>query len=168
MKISFAFFAAVLALLLALLLCAAGQPTTGVSNPSFKPGADVTLEIKLKAPGGWKINYVPPIRFSFDAEKLKSAGFTVSKAQWEVKPGKYVKELTVSIPIKLKSGLKDGTLSVPVDIACSICDEPGVHCSFANESMTLKLDVKAKAPQGSAQPQTKGKFAQEHKLSPPM
>ncbi len=139
------------------------------STPSFKPGAEVTLSVKLKAPGGWKINFEPPIRVSFDKEQLKNAGFTVGKERFDFKLSKYVHEYTVSIPIKLKGGLKDGALTIPAEISCSICDERGVRCSFVNEELQVKLQVRAKAPAGEKdQAQAQGTLSAEHKFSPPV
>lgn len=148
-----------LAMLLALGIGASSQAKSDAA-PSFKPGAQVTLAIKLKAPSGWKISHVPPIRLSFDKQQMKNYGFTAAKVSFDFDPGKYVKEYTANVPIKLKPGLNDGAVKVPVNVSCSICDEAAVQCSFANESMELKVPVQAKA-------QAKGTLSQEHTLRPP-
>jgi hypothetical protein len=156
--------------LAALVALGAGSASQAKNDaaPSFKPGAQVTLAIKLKAPSGWKISHVPPIRLSFDKQQLKNYGFTVAKNSFDFDPGKYVKEYTANIPIKLKAGVKDGALKVPVNVSCSICDDAVVQCSFANESMELSVQVLAKAPAGStAQAQAKGTVSHEHTLRPP-
>lgn len=139
------------------------------STPSFKPGAAVTLSIKFKAPGGWKLNFEPPIRVSFNKDELKAAGFTVGKERFDFKLSKYAAEYTASIPIKLKGGLKDGVVTVPAEISCSICDERGVRCSFVNEDLQVKVQVRAKAPANEKdQAQSQGILAAEHKFNPPL
>jgi hypothetical protein len=154
-------FAVILALFaLSALGVGAASPAKSDAAPSFKPGAQVTLAIKLKAPTGWKISHVPPIRMSFDKQQMKNYGFTAAKNSFDFDPGKYVKEYTVNVPIKLKPGLPDGAVKVPVNVSCSICDETGTQCSFANESMELQVQVLAKG-------QAKGTLSHTHTLRPP-
>lgn len=154
-------FAVVLALAMLLALgSGAVSQAKSDATPSFKPGAQVTLAVKLRAPSGWKISHVPPIRISFDKQQMKNYGFTANKESFDFDPGKYVKEYTANVPIKLKQGLNDGAVKVPVNVTCSICDESGTQCSFANESMELKVQVQAKA-------QAKGTLPHEHTLRPP-
>ena len=158
-------------LVFAVVLLSAAKPAAPKPQPEkvyFRPGAVVTLELTLKSPEDWKLNHMVPIRFTFDKDQLKRKSFSAAREFYDFKLQAYVKQHTVSIPITLSKKAADGTLSIPLDIQCSICDDPGTQCTFANERMIVNLDVRAKAPAGSsADPLAKGKVTAGYRLSAP-
>jgi len=137
--------------------------------PSFKPGAQVNLALTLKAPRGWNLNYMVPLRFEFDKEYLKDAPIKVKQQTWDFNIESYLPEATFVIPVTLKKGLKDGDLSIPLPIICSICESSGEMCTFCMENMTIKLVVKAEPAEGDGkhQAQDKGTLESTHRLSLP-
>lgn len=157
-----------LALCAALLLAAKPAAPQAAPQPAFfRPGAKVILEVTLKSPEDWKLNHLVPIRVSFDKDQLKLKAFAVSRDFWDFHLDAYTKQHTLSIPIVLSKSAADGTLSIPLDIECSICDDPGTQCAFANERMTLNLEVRAKAPAAGSEPLAKGKVSAGYRLSIP-
>lgn len=156
--------------LCAVLLAAAKAPASKPAPPKpvFRPGASVTLEVTLKSPEDWKLNHMVPVRVSFDKDQLKRKSFSASKESWDFKLPTYVKQQILTIPITLSKKAPDGTLAIPLDIQCSICDDPGTQCTFANERLTVNVEVRAKAPAGSsAEPLAKGKVTAGYRLSAP-
>jgi hypothetical protein len=141
--------------------------TPPVAAASFKPGASVILEITLKSPENWKLNHLAPMRFSLDKDQLKKGAISASKSSWDFKLKDYAKSYTATIPITLGKGVKEGKLSVPIDIACSICDDPGDQCTFANEKMTVSIVVKAANGGDPAQAVAKGTCKTSYRLSTP-
>jgi hypothetical protein len=143
-------------------------PAAAPPRPSFKPGAAVTLAITVKAPEGWKLSHTPALRIGFNKELLKNAPFTVKQDAWQFKFKTYVHEYTATIPITLKPKALDGEYALPLSVACSICDEPGLSCAFADEGVSLQLIVRHAAPSGEKeQAQAKGTLAATHVLHPP-
>lgn len=158
-----------LGLACALALAAAKPAPKQAAAPpvSFKPGASVTLELTLKSPENWKLNYMAPVRLSFDKDQLKKGAITASKSSWDFKLKQYSKSYTASIPITLGKNLKDGRLAVPVDIACSVCDDPGDQCTFANERMIVSIEIKAANGGDPTQAAVKGPVKVSYRISTP-
>lgn len=113
--------------------------------PSFQPAAKVTLAITLQAPRNWNLNYLVPVRLQFDKEYLKTAPFKVKTEQWDTTIKSYVPEYTIEIPITLAKDLADECLAIPIEVICSVCESTGEQCTFAMETMQLKLIVKSEA-----------------------
>jgi hypothetical protein len=150
---------------------AKGEPNSKAEEkalPLFKPGAEVALALTVKAPKHWVLNYMVPLRVSFDEEKLKKAPFTVKQSDWDFEFEEYVGEYVASVPVKLKQNLPDGEIKIPLMVQCSICTDSGDLCSFAAENASVVVQVLAKAPEGAKQqPVAKGEMPAAVKLVPP-
>ena len=109
--------------------------------PRFLPGAQVEMRITLQAPKQWKLNHQMPLTFYFDPEYLEEAPFTVSEPSLTVKLDQYTPVLTVVIPVRLQEKLADGHLTIPLPVRFSICNEVTDSCAFAEEILTIPVDV---------------------------
>lgn len=128
-----------------LLTAAANKP----GEPTFKPGAQVTIDLTVKAPQGWRINYLLPVQVMFDKQVLKQAPFTVDKSTLSFTLKEYAEETVLTIPVKLKQNAKPGQLTVPFDLDYSICEKKSDNCTFDVEDVDVKVLVEEGAPDGS-------------------
>lgn len=138
-----------LAILALLLLTAAADKKDKDPDPTFKPGADVSIELTVKAPKGWHINYMLPLTVIFDDKLLKDEPFTVDKTVLSFKLKEYVHETVLDIPVHLKEDVKAGKLTVPFDLDYSICEETTENCTFDLQDIKIPLQVETEAPKGS-------------------
>ena len=136
--------------------------------PLFKPGAEVTLALTVKAPKHWVLNYLVPLRVSFDKEQLKKAPFSVKQLDWDFEFEEYTGEYVASVPVKLQRNLPDGEIEIPLTVQCSICTDTGDQCSFAAENANVVVQILAKAPEDAKQqPVAKGEMPAAVRLVPP-
>ncbi len=142
--------------------------------PSFQPGAEVELVVTIKAPKGWAINYLAPLRFEFGKdyvageEQPDGMQFNVSKSQWDFALEEYQKEYTASVLIQLDAKLPDGEITIPLIILCSICDDAGDACTFGTEEISVPLVVRSKAPKTEKnQAQAEGTLAYSQAIALP-
>jgi hypothetical protein len=115
-------------------------------QPSFRPGAEVTLAITLRAPKYWQLNYLTPLRLQFDEKYLKDAPLAVKQPVWDFELDSYLQQYTAEIPIRLGRSVPDGTLEIPLEILASICESSGESCTFCNEHMVVDVAVLRDAP----------------------
>lgn len=164
-------------ILVPLLIAAIVVPVLGSSTafakkeaapPSFKPGAEVTLAITIKAPRQWKLNHLMPLTLSFDEEYLKDAPFSVKESSYTIKLDHYLPRLTVAIPVELNGNLEDGRLRIPLSLIFSICNEVTEFCAFSVETVNVPVYVQAKAGAGEKnQALDSGTAEHSHLLSIP-
>ena len=137
--------------------------------PSFQPGAQVVLAVTLKAPRSWNLNYLVPVRLQFGKEYLKTAPFKVKKDTWDTTIESYLPEYTVEIPLALAKDLEDGSLSIPIEVMCSVCEASGEQCTFAMETMQPELIVRNEAGEDDEENQAlaEGTLEYSYRLSLP-
>jgi hypothetical protein len=136
--------------------------------PSFKPGAEVTLGIVLDSPMDWHLNDQVPVVFSFEEDDLKGAAFVVEKTKWEFKLDKSSERLVAKIPVTLKKQAPEGTVSIPLSVACSICTDDSGSCAFSSEGFNVKVKVEAKPSDKSGNSAlAKGTHLAQYRLSAP-
>lgn len=136
--------------------------------PSFRPGAEVTLAITLKAPKYWQLNYLTPLRLQFDEKYLKDAPLAVKQAVWDFELDSYLEQYTAEIPIRLGRGVPDGNLEIPLEILASICESSGESCTFCNENISVDVAVMRIAPPDTEnQALSEGEVAHTCRLSAP-
>ncbi len=144
------------------------QSKKKATPPSFQPGAEVTLAITIKAPREWVINYMVPFQARFDDEDIKKAEFSVEEATNRFEFEHYLPEITFEIPVTLSSKLKDGKITIPVYVDCSICDEVSGQCTFASEIVMAKVRILSEAdPEEKNQAQKAGLSRHTQVLSGP-
>jgi len=136
--------------------------------PSFRPGAEVTLAITLRAPKYWQLNYLTPLRLQFDEKFLKDAPLAVKQPVWDFELESYLEQYTAEIPIRLGRSVPDGTLTIPLEVLASICESSGESCTFCNEHIVVDIMVLREAPPDTEN-QALGEGAAEsaHRLSAP-
>jgi len=159
---------AIAGLLLVVLAAAESEKPEKAPDPTFRPGAKVNLSLTLRAPEGWNLNYMVPLRVQFDPEQMRKLPLVVDKITWEYKLDKYQPEFELSIPVRVAKGAEDGTLRFTLSAAAGICDEPVTQCTFVNEDVPVALTVQAKAAKGAkGQALAKGALKAEHCFSCP-
>jgi len=159
---------AIAGLLLAVLASAASDKPEKAVDPTFRPGGKVDLHLTLRAPEGWHLNYMVPLRVQFDPEQMKKLPLAVDKITWEYKLDKYQPQYELTIPVRVAKGAEDGTLRFTLSAAAGICDDPVTQCTFVNEDVPVELTVQAKAAKGAkGQALAKGALKTEHCFSPP-
>lgn len=114
--------------------------------PSFRPGAEVELQVTISAPEKWHLNEGLAVTLSFDEEYLKKAPFSTKSSEVSIstEPGDLSTQL--SMKITLGSELPDGSLSLPLDLMCVVCDKTGDNCVMISESFSAVIEVRSSAP----------------------
>lgn len=136
--------------------------------PSFRPGAEVTLAVTLKAPKYWQLNYLTPLRLQFDEKWLKDAPLAVKQPVWDFELDSYLEQYTAEIPVRLGRSVPDGTLEIPLEVLASICESSGESCTFCNENISVDVVVMRIAPPDSEnQALGEGEVARAYRLSAP-
>lgn len=139
----------ILALLALVLLTAAAEEKEKEPHPTFRPGADVLIELTVKAPGGWQLNHLLPIQVLFDEKQLKSAPFAVDDTNLSFKLEDYTEEAFLTIPVRLKDGTRPGEVSVPFSLDYSICQAESGDCTFNVQNIEILVNVELSAPKDS-------------------
>jgi hypothetical protein len=116
--------------------------------PSFRPGAEVTVGITVHAPAAWSLNPGIPLRVSIDQKLLKTAPFTVDKAEQDFKLKHRNHQAYVEIPVKLKKAVVDGELTIPVTVQCGACTEDEAQCSVFESKVDVPVVVRSSADDG--------------------
>jgi hypothetical protein len=116
--------------------------------PSFRPGAEVTVGITVHAPETWSLNPGIPLRVIIDQELLKTAPFTVGKAQQDFKLKTRNAQAYVEIPVTLKQAVVDGELTIPVTVQCGACTEDEAQCSVFESKVDVPVLVRSSADDG--------------------
>lgn len=132
-----------------LLLATAAADKEPEPDPTFRPGAKVSLELTVKAPKGWELNYLLPIEVVFDEKQLKKAPFTVEKSSLSFKLKEYTEQAVLKIPLELKPESKPGEIAIPFDLDYSICELESDHCTFSVQDIEIPLKIESTAPKGS-------------------
>ncbi|HES58463.1 MAG TPA: hypothetical protein ENO21_03435 [Firmicutes bacterium] len=137
------------ALLALLLLTAAAENKEKEPDPTFRPGADVLIELTVKAPRDWQLNHLLPIQVLFDEKQLKAAPFAVDESTISFKLEDYTEQAVLSIPVRLKDSAKSGELTVPFALDYSICQAESGDCTFNVQQMEVLVTVELSAPKDS-------------------
>lgn len=116
--------------------------------PTFKPGADVALELTVRAPEGWNINYLLPVQVIFDEEYLRKAPFSVNNTSFSFKLKEYADEAVFTVPVKLNAKASAGDLKIPFKLDYSICNVESDECTFDTVDFNVGLKVESSAPAG--------------------
>jgi hypothetical protein len=143
------FITGLFALLGVLLLMAAADEKDKEPDPTFRPGAEVTIELTVRAPKGWQVNHLLPLQVIFDAKQLKDAPFTVEETTLTFELEDYADETTISIPLKLSKDVGPGRLTVPFDLDHSVCNKETLKCTFALQDVAVAVTVEQSAPENS-------------------
>ena len=158
------------ALCVLMLVCGAAWAADAKAKevpPSFAPGAEVELVFEISAPKDWHLNEGMPLSLSFDEKYLKDAPFTTKTPSSNISVEVGDVTTHVSLTVKLKSGLADGTLKLPVKLACVVCDEFGDSCVMVRETFDATVVVLGKAPKGTKnQAQSKGENPLKFQIAP--
>jgi hypothetical protein len=139
----------ILLLLALLLLCAAADDKEKEPDPTFRPGAEVSIELTVKAPRGWQLNYLLPIQAIFDEKQLKDAPYAPVSNTVSFKLKEYAEEAVLTIPVKLKKSARPGEVEVPFGLDYSICNIESEDCTFNVQSARVTADVETSAPAGT-------------------
>jgi hypothetical protein len=132
---------------------------------SFKPGAKVFLQVAVNAPSNWGLNSEVPLRLSFDEAVLKQAPFSVKKTVWDYKVDPHSTTYTAEIPIIVSKEATAGEITVPIQLACSICEETEGSCTFVSESVNVPINVETGS--SAHKPMSKGKLTWQHSVAAP-
>jgi hypothetical protein len=138
------------------------------SHDTYMPGAIVTLAVNVQAPVEWALNPQVPLRIEIPEQAVKQANFKVDRTTWDFKVSGHDAAYTAEIPIKISSELPTGKLIVPLKVNCGICTLDESKCTFVNEDVKVKLNVRAKSDAGEGStPAKKGRLLARHLLVAP-
>ncbi len=137
------------ALLALLLLTAAAKDKEKDPDPTFRPGADVLIELTVKAPRDWQLNYMLPVQVLFDEKQLKKAPFSVEEPAISFKLEEYTDEAVLTIPVRLRDSADPGELTVPFSLDYSICQVESGDCTFNVQDVEVLVQVELSAPKDS-------------------